>query len=129
MTVNIFCQVTLPQTLAEDLVREFDLTVTDDKVQIFPGNKDIIEKILTEYLVSRRVLDSSAKFDELVNARINAMACLLQNLGGAAVMPAAAPPARIASKSVYVEAEKTEEAGAVDLSRKKMEKLNKISFG
>lgn len=78
MQIRIDCRVTLPTNLATELAGEFGLKVENGKIAIESKDYQAIEKVLTEYIVNKRV-DLAVKQQEVIlETRMNSYLSMIQ---------------------------------------------------
>lgn len=76
MQVKIDCQVTLPQILVEELMAKFKLSPQDGKLVLSGKQFQVVETVLTEYIVSGRASAEVNRLEKLLSSRVNEVAGL-----------------------------------------------------
>ena len=131
MRVKLDCEISLPDSLVSDLMREFGLFTESGKVIIGRSQYKAAERIVTEYLINNRVQERADALDRMFNTRLQSIVSLIggMNAGGTMVPPANSVPVQKQEMPTESVPETSSDGQAVDISRKKMDKLKKIRFG
>ena len=79
MQIQINCRVTLPTHLVHELMQEFGLHEQDGKLILDSKEYLVVEKIISEYLISTRVQHESERIENIVQKRMNNALSLMQN--------------------------------------------------
>ena len=134
MRVKLDCEISLPDSLVSDLMREFGLFTESGKVIIGRSQYKAAERIVTEYLINNRVQERADALDRMFNARLQSIVSLMGGMNAGGTINKMVPPVNsvpVQKQEMPAESvpETSSDGQAVDISRKKMDKLKKISFG